>query len=167
MEAPELQPADAASELRLGNAGMAIGRIGLAVLFLPLLCGLAALFLLDERGNVAIAVVLLALCLPFVWYALTTPLSVTVGDDVVIRYLTGRRVWRRDEIAAVRSGVIRTSFGPGRLLPWWHCHVRSIPTITLLPVGGRPITVAGDPPLADLLRRRLQTGSPSGADGAA
>lgn len=122
--------------VKITNYRMALGRIGLACVFLPILTALGVLLLVDRDGNPAIGVGLLLGCLPFLWYALTVPLVVRIDDQLMVRYLLFRRCWPTADIRNIQFGSIRTQFGPGRLLPGHELGVRSWQSATLILTSG-------------------------------
>ncbi|MCA9074118.1 MAG: hypothetical protein KDA93_03725 [Planctomycetaceae bacterium] len=94
--------------VRFTNYRMAAGRIGLMVVMVALLGGVGALFLIDEHGSIPIGVGLIAFSLPFLWYAFTVPLSVTIGEVLSVRYLWGRRDHLLSDIESITTGVMKS-----------------------------------------------------------
>jgi len=98
---------------------MASGRIGAAFVFVPLLLGISFLYLTDQQASTPVAVILMLMCGPFCWSALTVPVSVRFHDGVSVRYLLWHRRYSKAEITQIRFSKMSTQFGPGLLIPGW------------------------------------------------
>jgi hypothetical protein len=108
----------------LKNYSMACGRIGLLVLFAPILIAISCLYATDEQASMLAMLTLVGLCTPFVWLAVTVPILVKLDDHVSVRYLLGRFECSSHEVTKIHFSEISTSFAPGALLPGFESGVR-------------------------------------------
>jgi len=90
---------------------MAFGRIGLCVIFLPIIITLSYFLAMDEHTSKLVPLMLVCLCAPFVWIALTVPISVKLDDAVSVRYLLGRFEYSRREVTGVHFSSMKTEYG--------------------------------------------------------
>jgi len=108
----------------LTNYSMASGRIGLGLVFVPILLAVTYLYVTDQQASKLVALALICLCVPFVWFAVTVPISVRIDVGVSVRYLLWRRNYSRGEVTDIRYSDITTQFGPGILIPGWEAGYR-------------------------------------------
>lgn len=135
-------------DIRLDNMSMAIGRIGVAIMMVPLLLGMAALLIVAVEPGRAIGfgVFLFVIGMLLGWTATQVPISVAVkGDRVFVRFPLGVRTFAVGDIDRVESGTMRSTIGPGS---------RRYPCVTIILVNGRAIRIQGDSDAAELLRSR-------------
>ena len=137
--------------VRCTNHSMAAGRIGVAALLVPLLCGFAGLLMVSpEPGrNVVFGAFLLVLAALLVWVAVRTPIWIAMNDDrLLVRTLLGTRSQPLADIARIETGrMVSTIGGLG---------TRRYPHLTVVLTSGRIIRIHADPQIAVLLRARLE-----------
>ena len=128
----------------LKNYSMACGRIGLLLLFAPILITISYLHATDEQGSMLAMLTLVGLCAPFVWLAVTVPILVKLDDHVSVRYLLGRFEYSSHEVTGVHFPEISTSFAPGALLPGFEAGVRQYRVAQIHLSNSKPITIKVD-----------------------
>jgi len=149
-----------ARDIRLENTSMAIGRIGVAVVLVPLVWFMAALLIRAEGPGRAVGVgsFLVLVGLLLAWSATRVPLSIAVdGERLVVRYPLTTRTFAVDEIDRVESGTMRSTIGPG---------TRRYPSVRIVFTDGRTVRFLGDARAADLLRSRTMPATRPPIDGA-
>lgn len=115
---------NARKKAELNNYNMAFGRIGLCLIFPPIIIALSFLLAMDEHTSKLVPLTLLCLCIPFMWIALTVPISVKLDDGVSVRYLCYRVVYSRRDVTGVHFSETSTSFGVGALVPYFEVGFR-------------------------------------------
>jgi hypothetical protein len=127
-----------AHDLRISNASMAIGRIGVAIILVPILWVMAFLLVVSEEPGKAVAFGLFLLLLGAVlaWAAFRVPLSVAfIGDAFVVRYLIGTSIVDVGDVVGVTTGFMWSTIGPGS---------RRYPHVTFILRNGRRIQIKAD-----------------------
>jgi hypothetical protein len=126
-------------DVRIGNYSMAAGRIGVAVILVPLLWGMALLLVFADEPSRFLAVGggLFALGLVLAWTALRSPLWVAVNDDTFrVGYLLGTRRYDIHDVVDVRSGHMLSTIGG--------LGTRRYPAATFVLKSGRRIRIQAD-----------------------
>jgi hypothetical protein len=139
----------AIDDLRIGNGSMAIGRIGVAIILVPIVWGVSFLLVSSEgpaRAPVA-GVVLFLIGAGLAWQSFRVPLSVSfIGDTFVVRRVFGTVTADIADILRVDSGLMRSTIGPGS---------RRHPCVTIRLQDGRLIRIGGDSSTLDAIRSRI------------
>lgn len=113
-----------APTLRITNYSFAIGRIGLAILFIPLLTGVGGEMIFyaieqvglntgDRYSSATSGVLLLLFNLPFLWLGLTTPTSIQVDELITVNYMCRTRKYSLEDVL----GVYESTEGTGIFTP--------------------------------------------------
>ncbi|WP_437200968.1 hypothetical protein [Planctomicrobium sp. SH664] len=142
-------------------------RIGLVVVFVPILTGVGALFCIDEHGNRFLGVLLLLGCLPFLWVACTVPLSVVVDDKIQVRTLLSTQIYFVSDVVDVVEGVekVRTLTPGTALFGWLGLQFPTVyKTVTLVFREKRKVRFQASREVANRLRERLPLLIPSHDD---
>lgn len=108
--------------MRITNYAFAAGRIGLAVLFVPMLAGLGVLIAVDRSGSIAIGAALTLLSVPFLWLAFTTPTSIRFNGRIAVGYCWGTSEYSLEDLTSFSVTTATTRmftpetvvFSPGR-----------------------------------------------------
>ncbi len=120
-----------APTLRITNYAFAVGRIGLAVLFVPLLAAIGGLTIAaavegprantgDNLIDIAFGVVLLLISLLILWLGLTTPTSLQVDEQITVNYLCHTRKYSLEDVKDLSESRETTSlFTPGTVIGSW------------------------------------------------
>jgi hypothetical protein len=149
-----------ARDFRLENTSMASGRIGVAVVLVPLVWIMAALLILSEEPGQAVGfgIFLVIVGLLLAWMATRVPLSLAVeGERLVVRYPLSTRTFAVGEIDRVETGTMRSTIGPG---------TRRYPSVRIVFADGRTVRFLGDAHAAELLRSRTRPATGRSIEGA-
>lgn len=125
-------------DVRFNNYFMAAGRIGVALILVPLVWLMAFLLIFGEgtREFIGFGVFLFALGMMIAWMMFRTPLWVALaGDRFLVRYLLGTKSFAVNDIDCIKSGVAISTIGPGS---------RRYPTMTFILKNGKKIKVMND-----------------------
>lgn len=142
-------------ELIQTNYFMAAGRIGIAVILVPLLWGLAVLLYLDNPGNIVFSILLGLLGVPLIWYAVTVPTSLRIGDQLVVNYPLTRLALNRTEIQKVEFTTLGTKFTLRHLIAHRYLPAKRVPVAVITTSNGRRITVLAQLGDVERIRQRL------------
>lgn len=123
------------------NYRMAAARIGIALVLVPLLWGIAVLLYLDSPPNALVSVVLLLLGLPLVWYALSVPTSLRLGNVLTVYYLFRKRTLPLSRVRPATFTTLRRNFTLGQMLTSRHLPAAHIPMARIVTGEGRDILV--------------------------
>jgi hypothetical protein len=142
-------------DLRIGNHAMAAGRIGVAVILVPLLWGMALLLVSSDGPgrSPAFGGALFALGMVLAWTALRSPLWVAVNADTfLVGSLLGTRTYDIQDVVDIRSGRMLSTIGA--------LGTRRYPCATFVLKSGRCIRIKADDSAVAAIASRLGRASP-------
>lgn len=143
-------------EIRVDNVSMAVGRIGVAAILVPLLWAVAlfSIFSAATGRAVAFGTALLGLGALLAWIAVRTPLWIAfTADTFVVRDLLGTHTCDTDAVAGVQIEQMFSTIGG--------LGTRRYPCLSIILKRGRTIRVKADPRIAALVRARLAQPNPA------
>jgi hypothetical protein len=139
--------------IRYNNYNMAIGRVGLAIVMVPLLWGFAFLLIFEGPGNLDLGTYRLLLGFlivfgaAFLWIAHRVPWWIAIKEDRLwVRYSFGTRSFDIKDISRIKTGKMYSTIGPGS---------RSYQSVKIKLASGRSIQFLGGPQIVDAIRSRL------------
>lgn len=129
---------------------MATGRIGVALIMVPLVWLMAFLliFVASTRDFIGFGIFLFVLGMLIAWTMFQTPLWIALsGDRFLVRYLLGIKCFAVNDIDRIKSGVAISTIGFGS---------RRYPTMTFILKSKKSIKVMNDNRIIAAIQSKAQ-----------